>query len=68
MFNNLKAEMARHEITQYEIAQALNVTIKTISNKMIGKSEFTRKEMFIIKSKYFSNYSIDYLFDMQKEA
>lgn len=63
MFNNLHAEMARKKISQTQLADMLKLSTKTISNKMTGKSEFTRKEMFQIKKEYFNEYSIDYLFN-----
>lgn len=66
MFDNLKTEMLRGGIKQYEMARVLHVSTKTVTNKMTGKSEFTRKEMFIIKKKYFPNCSIDYLFYRKK--
>lgn len=49
MFFNLRAEMARKHINQLEIAVVLGISVKSVSNKMNGKSEFTRKEMFLIK-------------------
>ncbi len=67
MFNNLKAEMVRNEIKQTEIATSLGISDKTMSNKMNGKSEFTRNEMFLIKRDFFPTYSIDYLFYIDKE-
>ena len=50
MFFNLRAEMARKHINQLEIAVVLGISVKSVSNKMNGKSEFTRKEMFLMHS------------------
>lgn len=62
MFNNLLAEMARNKITNEAIAFFLQITPNTISNKLSGKTEFTRKEMWLIRKEYFPNCTIDYLF------
>lgn len=66
MFMNLKAEMARKEILMKDIAIKLNLTPKTLSNKVCGKTEFTCKEMHSIKKLFFPNCTLDYLFS-QKE-
>ena len=63
MFNNLIAEMARNKITNEKIAVAIERNPNTVSQKMLGKVEFTRKEMWTIKEKFFPDLSIDYLFD-----
>ena len=48
--------MVRNEIKQTEIATSLGISDKTMSNKMNGKSEFTRNEMFLIKRDFFPTY------------
>ena len=67
MFMNLKAEMARKEILLKDIAIKLNLTPKTLSNKVCGKTEFTCKEMHSIKKFFFPNYTLDYLFEKENE-
>ena len=68
MFPNLRAEMARLCLDGNNLAKALGVSYKTVINKMIGKTEFTRIEMFTIRKTFFPNLSIDYLFEEAKES
>lgn len=63
MFKNLKAEMGRSSIRAKDFAVALNLREATISAKMKGKSEFTLSEARQIKEIFFSNLSMEYLFD-----
>lgn len=64
MFKNLRAEMAREGIDGKTVAAGIGISNKAFSNKILGKSEFTRIEMLRIHRSYFSKCSIDYLFDM----
>ena len=62
MFKNLLAEMARRDINNIDLSRLLKLTPNTISRKMTGKSEFTRKEMFTIRDNFFPELTIEYLF------
>ena len=62
MFPNLRAEMARKGLSVNEIASRIGCTSKTFRNKLSGKSEFTRAEVFKIRNEFFPNLSIEYLF------
>lgn len=62
MFKNLKAEMARYEKTNEDLANIAGIDKASVSNKMNRKTEWTRKEMYLIKTELFPNCSIDYLF------
>lgn len=62
MFINLKAEMARTGQTNKSLSTILNTTDKTVSNKITGKTDWTRKEMFMIKKEFFPKLSLEYLF------
>jgi hypothetical protein len=62
MFKNLLAEMARRDINNLDLSKLLKLTPNTISRKMTGKSEFTRKEMFTIRNSFFPELTIEYLF------
>ena len=62
MFKNLLAEMARRDINNLYLSRLLNLTPNTISRKMTGKNEFTRKEMFTIRDNFFPELTIEYLF------
>lgn len=62
MFKNLRAEMARHEKTNESLASVTGIDRASVSNKMNGKTEWTRREMYLIKMELFPKCSIDYLF------
>lgn len=63
MLKNLLAEMARAGLTNRDIAGAINKDVKSVSNKLHCKTEFTRREMIQIKQEFFPNQSLDYLFE-----
>jgi len=63
MFGNLKAEMARHGLTNKNLAEILGVTEKTIRGKMCGKTGFTLKEMRLIQKAIPGKIPIDFLFE-----
>lgn len=67
IFPNLKAEMARHDITARSLAEKSGIKYETLKNKMTGETEFRRSEMFAIKQ-VFPGCSLDYLFTTEKEA
>lgn len=63
MFRNLLAEMARFNVSNDDLMKTLDFkSEKTLNNKLTGRTEFTRKEMFLIKQKYFPDYDLEYLF------
>ena len=62
MFSNLRAEMARYNITIQDIAKALNRTRETISNKLSGKSTLNLDEAFKINDTFFPQYDLRTLF------
>lgn len=66
MFSNLRAEMARKNITGYELAEKIGITNGTFSQKFNGKNEFTLKEVKAIKEALDTDLSIDVLFALDK--
>lgn len=62
MFPNLRAEMARSDIDGVTVADIIGVSTRTFRNKMSGKTEFSRSEMFTIKRKIFPGHTVEYLF------
>lgn len=62
MFRNLNAELARADKGHKDLAIALDVSVKTISNKMQGYSEFTLSEIMAV-AELFPNSSVEYLFE-----
>ncbi len=67
MFENLKAEMARKTITMADLSidKELNLSYETIRNKFLGKTEWNKREMWLIKKKYFPEKTIEYLFEQK---
>ncbi len=65
MFENLKAEMARQDlnIKDFSKDEELNLSYETLRNKFSGRTEWNKREMWLIKKKYFSQKSIEYLFE-----
>lgn len=49
MYSNLKAEMARLQITQKELAEFLEIDETTLSAKLSGKSDFTFGQCLAVK-------------------
>ena len=63
MFRNLLAEMARFKVSNDDLIKTLDFkSEKTLNNKLAGRTEFTRKEMFLIKQNHFPDYDLEYLF------
>ncbi|MGE5398086.1 MAG: hypothetical protein ACM3MK_11220 [Chitinophagales bacterium] len=65
MFRNLRAEMARQGLKRKTTASILNISTKSVSSKMSGKTEWTRSEMVTIQTKLFPNLTLDYLFETE---
>lgn len=63
MFRNLNAELSRNNLKPKDLAEKLNVSERTVHNKLKGKTEFTLSEINIV-SNLFPNVSIDYLFEL----
>lgn len=59
---NLKAEMARAGIKKKDIAAAIGCGMTAANSKVEGKSEFTLKEIWLIKRLLFPGVDIEYLF------
>lgn len=69
MFDNLKAEMARDGLTITDLSKdrELDLSYETLRNKFGGKTEWNKREMWLIKKKYFPNKSIEYLFEQKSQ-
>jgi len=65
--NNLKAEMARRDVTISAIAEFLNVRFATISDKINGRSRFYFHEALRIRNQFFQDFSLEYLFEYEEE-
>lgn len=63
MYPNMKAEMARGGVTGVSIAKALDISRHTFTNKLHGHSAFSIDECKTIKSTFFPECTLEYLFD-----
>lgn len=64
---NLKAEMTRKGVNVLALQKVLDCSEKTVRNKINGVTEFTIGEAIKIRNKYFSELSLEYLFDVEEE-
>ena len=62
MFSNLRAEMARENITIQDIAKVLNRSRETVSSKLSGKSVLNLDEAFKINDTFFPKSDLRTLF------
>lgn len=63
MFNNLKAELTRRDISITDLAEKLKMNYKTLNNRLSGKSDFDLVEMKAIRTCLSEpTLSLDYLF------
>lgn len=62
MYSNLKAEMARNNVTSKDVAIALGKSPSAISAKMTGNANFTLDEAVRIKQLLRVDLPIDELF------
>lgn len=65
MYDNLRAEMARNRITVKQLSQVLGVSLKTASNRLSGKTDFTLNEALKINRELFPKCELDYLFEQR---
>ena len=50
MFDNLKSELARANVSSYMLAQAIHKTRQSVYAKMKNESDWTLREMLAIQS------------------
>lgn len=62
MFSNLRAEMARKQITIQELARTIGVGRDAASQKLSGKTPITLAEAFKIEKGHFPDSDVRYLF------
>lgn len=62
IFSNLRAEMARENITIQDIAKVLNRSRETVSSKLNGKSILNLDEAFKINDTFFPKSDLRTLF------
>ena len=62
VYNNLRAEMARHHLTIQFMAAGLKMNRDTLSRKLSGKSPLYLDEAFKIQRMFFPDLDVSYLF------
>ena len=62
MYGNLSTELRRKNITQKVVADLIKSTEKTANNKILGKTDFTISEAFLIHRNLLPEFDIDYIF------
>jgi len=50
--NELKAEMKRNDDTQEKLAEALDLSLSGVNDRINGRVEFRRSEINIIRQRY----------------
>ena len=69
MFSNLRAEMARKNLTIIHMAKSINMNRDTLGKKLSGKSPLYLDEAFEINKKFFPETTITYLFhELENQA
>lgn len=61
-YSNLKAEMARKDITIESMAQMLGIHRNSVANKLNGASSFSIEEAMKIRGSFFQDLEYKYLF------
>ena len=54
--------MKEQHISNRDIARAIGKDERSISNKLSGRTDFTRIEMFAIRDTFFPEMTLEYLF------
>ncbi|MBP1992520.1 hypothetical protein [Paenibacillus eucommiae] len=67
MFPNIRAEMARKNLTIAAMAEVLKINERTLGSKLLGKTEFTWTEVSKIRQLFFPSCSVEYLFEPREQ-
>lgn len=62
MLNNLRAEMARFDVTPADIAREIGKSDRCVRDKISGKTDVSIPEAMEIRDKFFPGLSLEYLF------
>lgn len=63
MYGNLKAEMARKDMTALTVSEKTGIRYQTLTGKIKGESPITIKEARLIRDAVNPDMTIDELFD-----
>lgn len=62
MLSNLKAEMARYNVSVGDVAAVVGKSYRTISDRLKGKATFPIDEAILVKNEFFPEMGLEYLF------
>ncbi len=65
--NNLKAEMVRSNVSNFDIQRILGCGERTARSKISGETDFTFPEVLKIRDAYFPGLRLEYLFAIDRE-
>lgn len=65
---NLCAEMARYGISNSDIQNLLNCSLRTVTNKLTEETDFTIPEALKIRNTFFPNLTLEYLFESSRKS
>lgn len=68
IFRNLRAEMARKNLTITQMAKECGYTRETLTRKLSGKSSLSLNDAFKITKKYFNGLDVSCLFNELNES
>ena len=60
---NLELEMKRYGVTNTDIQQLIDVSERTVRNKLSGETDFTYPEALKIRDTYFPSMRMEYLYN-----
>lgn len=66
-FENLRAEMARNNLTITEISKEIGINRKTLGQKLSHKQPIKLSEAFDIQKRFFPQNTVEYLFHELKK-
>jgi len=67
MLSNLKAEMARYDVSINDIAVVVGRSYRTICDRLNGKSQFPIDDAITVKNRFFQGIDTEYLFTQANE-
>lgn len=60
----LVGEIAKRSIKKKDISDCIGTCVKSLNNKMNGRTPFTWQEVYAIKKTFFPDMSVEELFSM----
>ncbi|WP_250277405.1 helix-turn-helix domain-containing protein [[Clostridium] colinum] len=62
-FQNLRAEMARNQVTIKEMSDYLGISRDTLANKLSMRRQINLDEALLLSRKFFPDSTLNYLFE-----